>query len=128
MAFLERIYSEFENYIINERQNAEKTLLFYVSPIIKFLCTIWFLIFTNYFVSFYTSWIIMDAFCLISVIFLKIPIKRYFKYFFYVGILFPSIISLPSIFFIPGNPLFSFKIGEFTVFIDPGDKPIRGFV
>jgi len=118
MSFLVRVNDNFQDYLNTEYESTQKTLLFYVFPIIKLISTLFMIIVVNYVIGVdkgYLGHLVIIVVLVLSAALLKINMKRYFKFLITIGLIFPIIIAFPLLFTKDGPILWSFNIFSINI-------------
>ncbi|MCF2141768.1 MAG: cobalt ECF transporter T component CbiQ [Candidatus Lokiarchaeota archaeon] len=115
MSLVNQINQKFQNYLAYELDHTRNSFFFAVSPVIKLIVTIGFIILTNNVITKACIWLGLSIIIILSNIGFRNNNRQFFKFVLVLGIIYPFLIAIPLIFFTSGTEWWRFSIGSLTI-------------
>ncbi|MHA1672604.1 MAG: cobalt ECF transporter T component CbiQ [Promethearchaeota archaeon] len=117
MSLVKSLNREFQNYLAFEQEQAETTFLFFVPPLLKLSSTVFLIIIINVLVRIPLFWGVVAGSLVLIHVFLHINLGRFLKFLVILGMFYPLVVALPSIFITPGIKIALVSIGNWTLYV-----------
>lgn len=111
MSMIQSLQRKFQQYWAYELDHTRQSYFFSVSPVLKFLTAVAYILVINYLVSIEWLWMGISAVFIGIILVYRINFRQFFSLVLILGVAYPLVVATPLIFLTPGIPSWEISLG-----------------